>query len=163
MKDYRDNKNYQGNCNRCQNGIFDEDLNGLNAYIYPLTSGKVSVPEFFGKGFGRMMKTDVEENEKETVFSIEVPGIDKKDVEISVDDGYMVVSVKRESDENTSTGEGKNKMIRRERFVGSATRSYYVGDIEEDDIKAKMNNGILTVVVPKEEKKAPEKKHVTIE
>ncbi len=136
------------------------------------------------------MKTDIEENDKETIFNIEVPGFNKEEIEISVDDGYLIVSAKKETEETTYSKKesdenicskreteegscsgrneaekcgGKNRILRRERFFGSTTRSFYVGDVDEDSIKARLDKGILTVIVPKEEKKVPEKKHVTIE
>ena len=201
-KDYRDCKDYEGKrnyrfeCGKCSGGIFDEDLSALNALIYPVSGGRIA----FSKGV-KGMKTDIEENDKETIFNIEVPGFNKEEIEISVDDGYLIVSAKKETEETTYSKKesdenicskketeecscsakreteegscsgrneaekcgGKNRILRRERFFGSTTRSFYVGDVDEDSIKARLDKGILTVIVPKEEKKVPEKKHVTIE
>ncbi len=110
-----------------------------------------------------LMKTDVKELNDKFEITIDLPGYEKENLDMSIEDGYLVVHAKT-STENEDKKEGK--FIRKERFFGECSRSFYVGeDIKEDDIKASFKNGTLVIDVPKkEEKKAlPEKKHITIE
>lgn len=94
------------------------------------------------------MKCDV--YEKEGIYHIEadVPGIDKKDIKIEYDDGYLKISA---SKEETRDEENKN-YIKKERSYGLVERQFYVGNIDQDKIKAEFNNGILQISVPKLEK-----------
>lgn len=94
-----------------------------------------------------MMKTDVKERDNEYVIDVELPGIDKKDVNLDLRDGYLVIGVHREH--NVNEDNKKENFIRRERSYGSFSRSFYVGDIKEKDIDAKLENGILQIIVPK--------------
>ena len=97
-----------------------------------------------------MMKTDVKERDNEYVIDVELPGIDKKDVNLNLRDGYLVISAHREH--NVNEDNKKENFIRRERSYGSFSRSFYVGDIKEKDIDAKLENGILQIIVPKSQK-----------
>lgn len=113
-------------------------------------------------GFGNTtaaMKTDVKELDNSYELDIDLPGVKKEDVKAELKDGYLTVSAthgasKDEKDEN-------GKYIRRERYYGSASRSFYVGEqIKQEDIKARFENGILKMVIPKvEEKPAVEQKN----
>lgn len=101
--------------------------------------------------FNQMMKTDVKEGDKDYTLEVELPGIDKKDVNLDLKDGYLTISAKREhnfTDENK-----KSNYIRRERSYGSFSRSFYVGDVKKEDVNASLDNGVLKIVLPKEEKK----------
>ena len=109
-----------------------------------------------------MMKTDIRENEKNYIVDVDLPGFNKEDIKIDVEDGYL--NIKASMNENKDDEE-KGKFIRRERFVGECSRSFYVGeDVESEDVKATFKNGILTLEIPKveKEKKLPEKKYVEI-
>ena len=94
---------------------------------------------------------------------MQLPGYDKDDVEVSVDKGYLTVSASHnENKEDKEDG----KYIRKERYSGSCSRSFYVGDaVTQDDVKAKFENGVLTLEVPKKEEapKVEEKKYISIE
>ena len=104
------------------------------------------------------MRTDIKETEKEFELSVDMPGFEKKDITLSLENGYLRVEAKREQVENE-----KDNYLRRERSF-SCARSYYVGDaVTEDDVKAKYNNGTLTLIVPKKQKEIPEKKNIEIE
>ena len=110
--------------------------------------------------FGNM-KCDVAKKDGNFIMDIDLPGVDKKDITISLENGYVTVEAKREEcTEENSNG----NYIHRERFYGSTSRSFYVGDgISEDDIKASYKEGILTVIVPDmEAKKLESKKYITI-
>lgn len=111
-----------------------------------------------------VMKTDIRETEDGFLLDIDLPGYKKEDVQAELKDGYMTINAqkKTETDEKDENG----KYIRRERFVGSCSRSFFVGnDITEEDIKAKFEDGILKITVPKKEAKVeiPEKKFIAIE
>ena len=93
------------------------------------------------------MKCDIYEKEGNYCIEMDLPGYDKKDIDIDFDNKYLTITASKEEDVND---EGKN-YIRRERNFGSYKRQFYLGDINEDEIKAEFNNGILKVVVPKKE------------
>ena len=88
------------------------------------------------------MKTDISQTDKDYVMEVEMPGFDKKDIELKFESGYITISAKKQADNDT-------KYIRRERAV-SCSRSYYMGDVDEKQIKAKYEHGVLTVTIPKE-------------
>ena len=121
-------------------------------------------PFFTRKPEVKLMKTDIREKDNAYLVDIDLPGYEKGDIKISVEDGYLTVSAKKES--NDEEKDDKGNFIRRERFSGECSRSFYVGeDIEAEDVKASFKNGILTLDIPKkdEEKKLPEKKYVEID
>ena len=102
------------------------------------------------------MKTDVTENQDGYNLSIDLPGFEKQDIELALEDGYLTVSAKKQ--ENS-----EDKYLRRERSF-SCKRSYFVGkSITEEQIKAKYQNGTLTLEVPKNEAKQIEKKKIEIQ
>ena len=97
------------------------------------------------------MRTDVKENENQYELDIEMPGFKKDEIEVSLHDGYLNVSAKKEQKEEHEE-KGKN-YIRKERSY-IANRSYFVGDkVREEEISAKYDNGVLSLVVPKEKPK----------
>lgn len=104
-----------------------------------------------------LMRTDVKETETEFVFDVEVPGFKKEDISVTYDDGYVSVTAKREESE-----EGKDNFLRRERNC-SCERSFYVGEIDKTMIKAKYENGVLTLTIPKEAPQKPEVHTIAIE
>ena len=112
----------------------------------------------------RGISTDVQEFDDHYELDMELPGYKKEDVKAELKDGYMTVTASRstENDEKDDNG----KYIRRERFMGTCSRSFYVGDVvTEEDITAKFEDGILKVVVPKKEAKpqVEENKYIAIE
>lgn len=109
---------------------------------------------------GRMVPTDITENEDGFEIEMELPGFAKEEIAISLEDGNLIISAAH-NEENK--GEEKN-YIRRERFARTCTRGFYVGKIvTEADIKAEFNNGILKLNVPKKTPAIPEKKYIAIE
>lgn len=131
-------KNYM--ITRRNNDIFEDTFNSLFRPFYVDEEASV-------------MKTDIKETDQEYLMDVEMAGFDKKDISLKYESGYLTVSAKKnESDESV-------KYVRRERAY-SCSRSYYLGDVNEKHIKAKYENGVLQIVVPKE--KPEEVKH-TIE
>ena len=118
--------------------------------------------DFFKGEKNNLMKTDIKETENSYVLDIDLPGYKKEDIKVDITDGYLTINAKSSNEINE---EEKGKFVRRERFVGSCSRSFYVGeDVKEDEIKASFKNGILNLEVPKinlEEKDA-EKKYIEI-
>ncbi len=111
-----------------------------------------------------VMKTDVKEHDDRFELDIDLPGYKKEDVHAELKDGYLTISAETKSD-NDQKDEG-GRYVRRERYYGSCSRSFYVGeDITEQDIKARFEDGILKVVLPKKEAKpeVEEKKYIFIE
>jgi HSP20 family protein len=119
--------------------------------------------ELYGKHAKHVMKTDVREKEDGYEVIIDLPGFKKDEIDVQLENGYLNISAAKGLDKDES--DKKGKYIRRERYAGSMSRSFYVGDdITEDDIHAKFENGILKLDVPKKEAKAVEtKKRVAIE
>lgn len=105
-----------------------------------------------------MMKTDIKELDNNYVLSVELPGYDKDDVKVSLEDGYLTIETEKKSENEESNNEGK--FIRKERYYGLMKRSYYVGDVTIDDLKGKFDKGILHLEIPKEVKKVPEKRYL---
>lgn len=111
------------------------------------------------------MKTDIKETENSYVLDIEVPGFDKKDVNVSLENGYLTVSAQKktcEGGENDEKNKKKENYIRRERSC-SVSRSYYVGDVDKEAVKAKYENGVLTIDIPKEKPALPESHSIVID
>lgn len=105
--------------------------------------------KLYGHRANEIMKTDVKETEKGYEVAIDLPGFKKEDVTCELKDGYLTVSAQKKLEENEKEDGGK--YIRRERFTGSQSRSFYVGDgIHEDDIHATFQDGILRLDVPKQ-------------
>ena len=102
---------------------------------------------FFERKEIKLMKTDIKEEDGNVVVEIDLPGYEKDDIKVDLEDGYL--TVKAEKNEKKED-EKKGKYIRRERFMGMCSRSYYVGNsVRHEDIKANFKNGILTLTYPK--------------
>ena len=111
-----------------------------------------------------LMKTDIRETDGSFELDIDMPGFNKEDLKAELKEGYLTISASTNKDDGEKDENGR--YIRRERYVGSCSRSFYVGeDIKQDDIKAKFENGILKISVPKKEAqpKVEEDKHIAIE
>lgn len=117
----------------------------------------------YGKHSKNLMKTDVKETETGYELDIDLPGFKKDEISAHLEDGYLTVSAAKGVDKDEKDNEGR--YIRRERYSGSMTRSFYVGNaVTEEDIKAKYENGILSLSIPKKDPKAVEaKKYIAIE
>lgn len=117
----------------------------------------------YGKHSKNLMKTDVKETETGYEVDIDLPGFKKDEISAHLEDGYLTVSAAKGVDKDEKDNEGR--YIRRERYSGSMTRSFYVGNaVTEEDIKAKYEDGILSLSIPKKDPKAVEaKKYIAIE
>ena len=118
---------------------------------------------FFDSHESKIMRTDIKENDKDYCILIDLPGYEKEDIKIDVENGYLNVSATMNSKKEEKE---HGKFVRRERYFGECSRSFYVGDeLEAEDIKASFKNGTLRLEVPKKEetKEIPQKKYIDIE
>ena len=117
----------------------------------------------YGKNAAREMKTDVHEHEDHYEVDIDLPGFKKDEITLELENGYLTVTAAKGMDKEETNQKGK--LIRQERYAGTMQRSFYVGDaLTESDIGAKLDNGVLSLNIPKrDERKLPEKKTIMIE
>jgi len=118
----------------------------------------------YGKHAKNVMKTDVRETDNSYEVDIDLPGFKKDEIEAKLENGYLTISAAKGLDKEEKD-EKDGKYIRKERYSGAMSRSFYVGDeLKQEDIKAKYQDGILKLSVPKEEpKKVETTKHIAIE
>lgn len=137
--------------------LFDDFFEGFNRPVakkngrYAATASSV-------------MKTDITEKEKSFELAIDLPGYKKEDVTAELKDGYLTITATRKVEEDNS--DEKKGFVRRERFYGTSSRSFYVGeDMTQEDIKAKFADGVLNIIVPKLEAKpkVEENRYISIE
>ena len=118
----------------------------------------------YGKNAKRMMKTDIRETDGSYELDVDLPGFKKDEIKASLENGYLTISAAKGLDKDEKDEEGK--YIRQERYAGAMSRSFYVGkDITQEDIKAKYEDGILKLTIPKKEKKpvVEQDNHIAIE
>ena len=111
-----------------------------------------------------LMRTDIKETDGGYELTIDLPGFKKDDVQAELKDGYLTINAQTQGESEDKDEEGT--YVRKERFSGKCSRTFYVGDdVEEDDIKAKFEDGVLKIAVPKkqEQPKLEEKKTIAIE
>ena len=118
----------------------------------------------YGKNAKRMMKTDIRETDGSYELDVDLPGFKKDEIQASLENGYLTISAAKGLDKDEKDKEGK--YIRQERYAGAMSRSFYVGDeVTQEDIKAKYEDGILKLSIPKKEKKpaVEQDNHIAIE
>ena len=118
----------------------------------------------YGKHANNVMKTDVKETDTGYEVDIDLPGFKKDEIKLELDNGYLTISAAKGLDKD-ETDKETGKYIRRERYSGQCARTFYVGEaVTQEDIKAKFEDGILKVTIPKvEPKKVEDKKYIAIE
>ena len=105
---------------------------------------------FGGKKINTMMKTDIRDTDSSYELDIDMPGFKKEDIQAQLKDGYLTISASTSANNDEQDKDGR--YIRRERYAGSCSRSFYVGEgVKEEDIRAKFENGILKLSIPKVE------------
>ena len=131
-------------------GDFDREMRRMDRQLY-------------GKNAAREMKIDVQEHEDHYEVDVDLTGFRKEDINLELQNGYLTITAAKGMEKDDTTKKGK--VIRRERDTGTMQRSFYVGDsITETDIGAKLENGVLSLNIPKvDAKKLPEKKTIMIE
>lgn len=118
---------------------------------------------FFTGTENKVMKTDIKEKKDKYEIEMDLPGYEKDDIKIEIQDGYLTVHAKVNKNEDEKED---GKYVRKERYIGECSRSFYVGDnVKEEDIKAKFKNGTLKLEVAKkdEQKELPDKKYIQVD
>lgn len=108
----------------------------------------------YGKHAKNLMKTDVKDVNDHYEVAVDLPGFQKNEVNVELENGYLTISAAKGLDKDQKDDEGH--YIRQERYSGSCSRSFYVGDIQPEDIHAKYEDGILKLTLPKADQKAME-------
>ena len=137
--------------------------------LMPSIFGENLLDDFFDYSFGShktfdMMNTDIKDTENGYEITMNMPGVKKEDVKAELKDGYLTIQATTDSSKDEKDSNGT--YIRRERYTGSCSRSFYVGDaVTREDIKSKFEDGTLKMLVPKKEAKpaVEEKKYIAIE
>ncbi|MGN1187728.1 MAG: Hsp20/alpha crystallin family protein [Lachnospiraceae bacterium] len=106
--------------------------------------------KLYGHRAKNVMNTDVKETEDGYELEMDLPGFKKEEVTVELENGYITIRATKNLDKDE---ESKGKYIRRERYAGVCQRSFFIGDIKPENIKAKYEYGVLTIMVPKEEPK----------
>ncbi len=136
--------------------LFDDFFEDLNRPMRALLPARAAASR------SSVMSTDVREKDGAYELDIDLPGYKKEDVKCELKDGYLTVSAVRKSEADDKDAAGK--FLRRERFYGSCSRSFYVGEaVDQNDIKARFEDGILKLSVPRKEAAVPEPKYIAIE
>ena len=143
--------------------IFTENLFDDLFDDFPFRSLENVDRKLYGNHAGREMLTDVKEHENNYEVEIDLPGFKKEEITIELNEGYLTITASKGLDEDEKSKQGK--IVRQERYAGVMQRSYYVGEqLTTEDIKAKYEDGVLKLEIPKkEEKKLPEKHTIMIE
>ena len=137
--------------------------------LMPSIFGENLLDDFFDYPFGRsstfdMMNTDIKDTDAGYEITMNMPGVKKEDVKAELKDGYLTIRATANTSKDEKGSDGR--YIRRERYSGSCSRSFYVGeDITQEDIKARFEDGILKVSIPKKEAKPviEESRYIPIE
>lgn len=118
----------------------------------------------YGKHAKNLMRTDIRELDNAYELDVDLPGFKKDQIQVTLEDGYLTISTKKDLDRDQKNDQGK--LVRRERYFGSMARSFYVGqDVKKEDISAKYEDGVLKLSIPKQEvaKEEPEDHNIYIE
>ena len=144
-------------------GLFGEDLFD-EFWGFPARELANIDKQLYGKHAQSLMKTDVHETETDYEMDMDLPGFKKDQINVKLDDGYLTISASK--DQDTEKKDRKGRIIRQERYAGSMQRSFYVGDqVKTEDVKAKFEDGVLRLCIPKKELQAlpPENNTIAIE
>ena len=130
-------------------GIFGENL--FDDWMgFPMREFENMDRKLYGKHAGNVMKTDVRENEEDYEIETDLPGFKKDQINVKLEDGYLTISAAKGVDKDKKDRHGK--IIRQERCSGAVSRSFYVGGaVRKDDVKAKFEDGVLKLTIPKAE------------
>ena len=144
--------------------LFDDFFNDFPFY-YDDKAMKDTEKKLYGKRASHVMKTDIKEMDNGYQMVVDLPGFTKDEIKASLENGYLTISAEKGLDKDEKEKESGH-YIRRERYAGACSRSFYVGDgVKQEDIKAKFEDGTLKLFVPKEAAKpaVEQKKYISIE
>ena len=143
-------------------GLFGEDLFD-EFWGFPTHELANIDKRLYGKHARHMMETDVHETETDYELEMNLPGFKKDQINVKLEDGYMTISASKDHDQEKKDRHGK--IIRQERYAGAMQRSFYVGEgVKVEDVKAKFEDGVLKLCIPKKElKELPANNTIAIE
>ena len=144
-------------------GLFGEDLFD-DFWGFPTQRELASIDKhLYGKNARNLMKTDVHETDTDYEMDVDLPGFKKDQINVNLEDGYLTISASKDHDQEKKDKHGK--IIRQERYAGSMQRSFYVGEnVKTEDVKAKFEDGVLRLTIPKKElKQLPGNNTIAIE
>lgn len=120
-------------------------------------------PFFTNNNSTKFMRTDIQENDNNYIFEMDLPGYDKQDIKVQLKDGYLTIAAEKNTSDDQKDEEGN--YLKKERYCGRCSRSFYVGEgVKEEDIEANFDNGILQLRIPKDISKKDEgDKYITID
>ena len=133
------------------NSTFDALDDVFNSFFKPM---------FFEEKYN-VMKTDIRESEKAYLMDVEIPGFEKKDIQLEISGDTLTVRAQRHS--KLEEKDKKDKLIRIERSYGSYSRQFDISGVEAEQIKARYDNGVLKLTLPKKQAALPESRHLEIE
>lgn len=129
--------------------LFDDVFDDMMTPFYGVNNA------LYGKHARNLMKADIRETDNAYELDIDLPGFKKDEVNLKLDQGYLTISASKGLDKDDK--DKKGRYIRRERYAGSCSRSFYVGDnVTPKDINAKFEDGILKIHLPKAAPQLPE-------
>ena len=129
--------------------LFD-DFFGDFPFYYDDRAMKHTEKKLYGRRASHIMKTDIKETDKGYELVVDLPGFTKDEVKADLENGYLTISAEKGLDKDEQEKESGH-YIRRERYAGACSRSFYVGeDVQQEDIKAEFKHGILKLFVPEE-------------
>ena len=142
-------------------GIFGENL--FDDWMgFPMRELANVDRRLYGKNASHIMKTDVKETDGTYELEVDLPGFKKDEINVKLEDGYMTISATKGLDRDKKDKNGK--IIRQERYAGAMQRSFYVGEgVKTEDIKAKFEDGVLKLDIPKKEMNLPGNNTINIE
>ncbi len=142
-------------------GIFGENL--FDDWMgFPMRELANVDRRLYGKNAGHVMRTDVNETDENYELEVDLPGFKKDEINVKLEDGYMTISASKGLDKEKKDKHGK--IIRQERYAGAMSRSFYVGEgVKTEDVKAKFEDGVLKLDIPKKELNLPGSATINIE
>lgn len=137
--------------------LFDDFFSGPFGMMVPQSRDPL-----YGKHGKNLMKTDVRETENSYELDIDLPGFKKDEVNVELKNGYLTIQAAKGLDRDQKDQEGR--YIRQERYSGTCSRSFYVGDVQPEEINAKYDSGILMLTLPKKDQQTlPTQNRIAIE
>ena len=143
--------------------LFDDFMNDFP--FFDDRDVKKAEKKLYGRRGRNLMKTDIRETDHSYELEIDLPGLKKDEIRVSLENGYLTVSAAKGLDQDEQEKK-TGKYIRRERYAGACERSFYIGEeVTQEEIKGEFKHGILKLTIPKKDAKAqvPEKKYIAIE
>ncbi|MGI5902329.1 MAG: Hsp20/alpha crystallin family protein [Desulfitobacteriia bacterium] len=137
---------------------------GRPNFISPWSDFERAFDNFFNNSFFSLhdglgtMKMDIKETDQEYIVEAEIPGVNKEDIKVELDDDLLTIHVQA----NEEISEEHDRYIRKERRCSSMSRSFYVENVQTDNITAKYKNGILSLKLPKKDPGYQNKRYIDI-